>query len=112
MNKITGGSQANKTGKALEQFVLNCLRGNDYTEITKGKKSLFDRRKEIGGKQFATQLIVGETIYGSIRSCDFFIFNSKKWIDGLIVECKWQSSPEDLSMKNIPILWRILKRLI
>ena len=86
----SGGSQANKTGNSLENFVEHKLKEHGYTEFLDHKKQLFAGCKTVGGKQYGKQIYCGESIYGSRRKCDFLVFNSVKFPEGLIIECKWQ----------------------
>lgn len=108
-SKITQGAQANKTGNSLEMFVRQTLENNGYTAFTGSKKQLFDNRKIIGGKQYAPQVPVGNSIYESPRKCDFMVFNQEKFPDSLIIECKWQESPGSVDEKYPFLYFNIVK---
>jgi hypothetical protein len=96
---ISGGTKANNTGNALECFIEDLLKRNGYTEFKNHKKQVFAMRQIIGGKQYSKQPWCGESIYGSLRKCDFLIINQEKFPDGLIIECKWQESAGSVDEK-------------
>ena len=52
---ISGGTRANKTANALENFVEDLLNRNGYTEFMLYKKQVFAMRSIIGGKQYSKQ---------------------------------------------------------
>jgi hypothetical protein len=106
---ISGGTRANRTGNALEKFVEDILTRNSYTEFINYKKQVFAMRKSIGGKQYAKQLWCGESIYGSLRKCDFLVMNQEKFPDGLIIECKWQESAGSVDEKYPFVMLNIKK---
>lgn len=85
------------------------LEDNSYTEFWNHKASLFDNRKSIGGKQYATQVPCGTSIYETKRKCDFLVLNQEKWPDGLIIECKWQQSSGSVDEKYPFTLFNIYK---
>ena len=107
--KPNGGQRANKTGISLESFVEQALINNGYTKFENHKLQLFENRKTIGGKQYATQVPCGKTIYESERVCDFLIMNSEKFPDGLIIECKWQQVAGSVDEKYPFLYFNIMK---
>lgn len=94
-----GGHQANKSGNLLESFVTNILTQKGYTEFWNHKEQLFANRHSVGGKQFARQVIIGESIYGTKVKADFLVLNKDKFPDGLIIECKWQEKRGSVDLK-------------
>src|SRR3990167_911590 len=106
---MSSGKKANRTGSRLEQFVEQALKDAGYTEFWNFKKTAFENRKTIGGKQYMTQLVVGQTIYETTRKCDFFIVNRERFPDDLIIECKWQQSSGSVDEKYPFLLFNILK---
>lgn len=91
---INQGQQANRNGSNLEGFVSDMLVRAGYTEVTKPHDKCLllcnppgDRNNKI--KVFASQALVGETIYGTKNVADFLLVR-----DGVrsVIECKWQSS--------------------
>lgn len=103
------GTKANKTGNRLEKFVQEALRERGYVEFWNHKAQAFANRKTIGGKQYMRQLPVGETIYDTVRKCDFFIINRAKFPNDLIIECKWQQSGGSVDEKYTYVVFNIVK---
>ncbi|MDR2677681.1 MAG: hypothetical protein LBB26_03940 [Puniceicoccales bacterium] len=95
----SSGSQANKTGNALESFVEGILERNGYTEFINHKKQIFFMKEFIGGKQFSKQSKCGKSIYDTDRRCDFLVMNPAKHPRGLIIECKWQETSGSVDEK-------------
>lgn len=106
---ITSGGQANKTGDVLELFLQRILQDNGYTEFWNHKEQVFANRRSIGGKQFAKEVVIGESIYDTKVRCDFLILNKEKWPDGLVVECKWQQVSGSVDVKYPYNVFNILK---
>jgi hypothetical protein len=101
---------ANKTGNSLEKFVKDHLEACGYTPFPLHyKKQLLENRKSIGGKQYATQVPVGNSIYESKRNCDFFVINPDKFPDGLVIECKWQQVAGSVDEKYPFLYFNIMK---
>jgi len=107
--KMTGGGQANKTGRVLEKFTETILTDNGYTKFPNHKAQLFENRNSVGGKQYCDQVPCGTSIYESKRNCDFLIMNKDKFPDGLIIECKWQQSSGSVDEKYPFTLFNIIK---
>ena len=103
------GSHANRTGNRLERFVEEALKEHKYVEFWNHKKQIFENRRTIGGKQYAKQVPVGETIYGGERKADFLVLNNEKWEEGLMVECKWQQSSGSVHEKYPFLCFNIMK---
>ncbi|MFH1357565.1 MAG: PD-(D/E)XK nuclease superfamily protein [bacterium] len=109
-SEITHGAMANKTGNSLEKYVKDQLEANGYTPFPlQYKKQLLENRKSIGGKQYATQAPVGDSIYGSKRNCDFFVINPDKFPEGLVIECKWQQVAGSVDEKYPFLYFNIVK---
>jgi len=106
---INSGKQANVTGNALERFVEHVLIEHNYTEFVNHKNQVFAMRHIIGGKQYSKQSYCGQSIYGTIRKCDFLVFNQDKFPDGLIIECKWQQSAGSVDEKYPFAVHNIIK---
>lgn len=105
---MSSGRKANRTGSKLEQFAKRALLDTGYAEFWNHKPQLFANRKLLGGKQFATQVPVGDTIYETVRKCDFLVINHEKFADCLIIECKWQQSKGSVDEKYPFLLYNIV----
>lgn len=103
------GSHANRTGNRLENFVEQALIEHGYAEFWDHKDQIYTNRKTIGGKQYAKQVPVANTIYETRRKCDFFIVNKEKFPNDLIVECKWQQSGGSVDEKYPFLIFNIVK---
>lgn len=103
------GAKANKTGNKLERFVEQSLADYDYLEFSQNKAQAFGNRHLIGGKQYMKQSPVGDTIYETIRKCDFLIINRRKFPNDLIIECKWQQRSGSVDEKYPFLLFNIIK---
>lgn len=106
------GQQANKTGNALESFVAHTLREHGYQEFWDHKEQVFVNRHTVGGKQYAQQVKVDTTIYGSQRVSDFLVLNPDVFPNGLIIECKWQESVGSVDEKYPFLLFNIIKTAV
>lgn len=106
---MDSGRKAVYTGDHLENFVKNSLLKLGYTQFNNCKKQILENINLIKGMQFITQMPVGETIYGTVRKCDFLIFNSEKFPNGLIIECKWQQSTGSVDEKYPYLIYNIVK---
>lgn len=107
--KEAGAVLANQTGNNLEVFVENILKQHEYTEFWNHKKQLYENIRSVGGKQYAKQVPIGTTIYGSNRKCDFMVFNNEVFEKGLVIECKWQQSAGSVDEKYPYLLYNIIK---
>ncbi len=105
----SSGAKANRTGNKLEIFAQQGLLGCGYAEFWNHKRQIFANRKLLGGKQFAKQVPVGDTIYETERKCDFLIINRQKFPDALIIECKWQQSKGSVDEKYPFLLYNIIR---
>jgi hypothetical protein len=95
----SSGGKANKTGGGLEKFVEQLLQREGYQEFWDHKEQVFANRKTLGGKQYAKQVNIGESIYGTRVRCDILVLNKDKFPDGLVIECKWQQSKGSVDLK-------------
>lgn len=105
----TSGAFANHTGGTLEDFVRHKLTSNGYSEFWDHKEQVFHNRQNVGGKQFALQVTVGETIYKTKRIVDVLVINKDLFPDGLIIECKWQQPAGSVDEKYPLLVWNIIK---
>lgn len=108
-SETTKTNKANKTGSLLENFVENLLQQRGYKEFWDHKEQVFANRKSVGGRQYAKQVIVGESIYGTKNKCDFLVLNKDLFPDGLIIESKWQQSKGSVDIKYPKMVFDILK---
>jgi hypothetical protein len=105
----SSGGKANRTGNSLERFIEQTLLQRNYTEFWNHKKQVFANRKLIGGKQFAKQVPLGDTIYETERKCDFLVINREKFPRDLIIECKWQQSKGSVDEKYPFLIFNIIR---
>jgi hypothetical protein len=85
------GATANATGKDLENFVENSLVQYGYKKIEENKKDVFAQRaQKQWNKVFTREAPVGVDIWNRFRRCDFFVLNSTSFVEGIVIECKWQ----------------------
>lgn len=105
----SSGKKANKTGSSLERFIEQALLARGYSEFWNHKKQVFANRKLIGGKQFAKQVPIGDTIYETTRKCDFLVINREKFPNDLIIECKWQQSSGSVDEKYPFLIFNIIR---
>jgi hypothetical protein len=105
----TSGGFANTTGNNLEDFVRHCLTRYGYAEFWDHKAQVFHNRQNVGAKQFALQVHVGDTIYKTNRVVDVLVVNKELFPDGLIIECKWQQSAGSVDEKYPYLVWNIIK---
>ena len=93
----------------MERFVQQLLLDKGYAEFWNHKKVVFANRTHIGGKQFVKQVPVGDTIYETVRKCDFLVINREKFPDALIIECKWQQSKGSVDEKYPFLIYNIIR---
>ena len=96
---MSSGTLANLTGKTLEGFVRQSLLSSGYSEIVAGKNDAFLTRENLTGRHFATQAVVGSTIYDQEREVDVLVINNLLFPKALVIECKWQQSPGSVDEK-------------
>lgn len=83
----SGGTQANYTGNALEQYVEHRLVQAGYVRV---KPQQFRPGVYLGQPIYARRFHAGTSIYNTPIFADFTIFHPAKWPDCLIIEAKWQ----------------------
>lgn len=105
----SSGKKAQRTGVSLERFIKDALIARGYTEFWNHKKQVFQHRQLIGGKQFAMQVPMGDTIYETTRKCDFLIINRDKFPKDLIIECKWQQEKGSVDEKYPFLIFNIIR---
>ena len=91
-----GGAIANRTGNNLESTVRGIIEREGYNYVDKDKftlRKLTDSLSTHRIKFFTTQFNLCNGIYPNARThCDFMLYDSEKYRDNLIIECKWQQS--------------------
>lgn len=87
---MTSGKRAATHGRRLEGNVVSELDMLGYERIW--PSSWIFAMRDMGQPVYAQQVVVGRTIYGKIRRVDFLLFHPLRHPNGLIIECKWQSS--------------------
>lgn len=88
---------------------MQALADRGYDEFWNHKAQIFSNRKIIGGKQFARQVPLGDTIYETTRKVDFMVVNHEKFPDDLLIECKWQQSKGSVDEKYPFLLYNIIR---
>ncbi|MGY0399966.1 MAG: PD-(D/E)XK nuclease superfamily protein [Ostreibacterium sp.] len=104
----SSGSIANSNVSHLEETIENIFKRDGYTEIDKNRFLSFSQVSE--QPIYSKQVIIGETIYETIRKCDLIIFHPKKFKENLVIECKWQQSAGSVDEKY-PFLVLNIKKL-
>lgn len=84
---LSGGTQANYTGNALEQYVEHRLVQAGYVRV---RPQQFNPSNYIGQAIYTRHYHAGTSIYNTPIFADFAIYHPKKWPESLIIECKWQ----------------------
>lgn len=93
----------------MELFVKRLLQDNGYVEFWNHKEQVFANRHAIGGKQYAEEVVIGDSIYDTKVRCDFLVINKDKFPDGLAIECKWQQASGSVDVKYPYNVFNILK---
>ena len=68
----------------------------DYQQVS---HSRFFALQELDQPIFAEQVPVGTDIYGKGRRVDFILYHPRRWREGLVIQCKWQSSQGTVDQK-------------
>jgi hypothetical protein len=105
----SSGFRANSSGNLLERFVEQALQAKGYQKFWNHREQVFGNRNALGGRQYAKQVICGNTIYETPRKVDFLVINQDIFPDGLIIECKWQQSKGSVDEKYPFLLFNIIK---
>ena len=100
------GKEANKTGQKLEDLVEGVIKEKDFAFVEKNK---YKDSKSSSQKIYTKQLVVGETIYGTKRKCDFITYNPHTKRE-IVIECKWQDTPGSVDEKY-PFLVLNIKKI-
>jgi hypothetical protein len=79
-----------------------------YSNVSSMKKFIVFLQ-DMCKKRYSKQPWCGESIYGSLRKCDFLVMNQVKFPDGLIIECKWQESAGSVDEKYPFVMLNITK---
>jgi len=89
------GVRANRRGRTLEN-VINDLLSEEYEQVSPAR---FFALRELRQSIFAEQCSIGRDIYGKQRRVDFILYHPQRWIDCLVIQCKWQASPGSVDEK-------------
>jgi len=101
-----GGKTANKTGKALEEFITHSLKETDYTLV---EKKNWKTARYLDQPIYTRQLFICKSIYGTNVYGDFVIFHPQKHPDCLVIEAKWQQVSGSVDEK-LPFLVNNIKQ--
>ena len=94
---MSSGKRATIRGGRLESNIASELEMLGYERIW--PPSLIFAMKDMGQPVYAQQVVVGSDIYGKKHHVDFLLFNPMKHPNGLVIECKWQSSSGSVEEK-------------
>lgn len=100
----TGGTQANYTGNALEQYVEHRLATADYQRV---QARQFVTATYLEQPVFCRQFHAGTSIYGTNIYADFAVYHPEKWPQCLIIEAKWQQTKGSVDEKYPYLLLNI-----
>ncbi len=89
------GARANQRCRTLENAV-NDLLVEEYEQVT---PSRFFALRSLRQPIFSEQCPIGRDIYGKNRRVDFILYHPQRWIDCLVIQCKWQASPGSVEEK-------------
>ena len=84
------------TGKILENFVVDIFASKNYLEVPRVR---FEPSKTLEQPIFAKQFHTGTNIYNKNRYVDFIAYHPVKQPQGLVIQCKWQSSSGSVEEK-------------
>ena len=98
---MSKNNNANKTGNALENFVVNALKSDGYREVEDDVIQAYAVSERPCG-YYAPQVHLGTGIYGTGIKTDFVVLpkSAKK---PFIIECKWQQAGGSVDEK-LPFL--------
>ncbi len=99
------GTTANRTGKALEEFITHLLKEKSYTHIDRNK---WKTARYLDQPIYTRQLYLCKSIYGTAVYGDFVIFHPEKHPDCLVIESKWQQVAGSVDEK-LPFLVKNIK---
>jgi site-specific DNA-adenine methylase len=90
MPKIpSSGATANKTGRALENFIENILINHEYQFVDRNK---FESLRYLEQPIYTKQFYLGKTIYDTNFYGDFILYHPEKHPESLVIEAKWQQT--------------------
>lgn len=101
---ISGGTQANYTGNALEQYVEHRLVTAGYLYV---KPQHFEPAIYVEQPLFTRRFHAGTSIYDTPIFADFAVYHPQKWPQCLIIEAKWQQSGGSVDEKYPYLLLNI-----
>jgi len=94
---MSSGQRANRRGRQLERFVAEELEDAGYQLIK--PSALIFAMNYIQQPIYARQVEVGRDLYNKTRRVDFLLFHPALYTDGLVIQCKWQSSSGSVEEK-------------
>ena len=86
----TGDTGGKRRGNRLEQFVAEELDDIGYEYIH--PSYLIFAMRDMEQPVYAQQVEIGRDIYGEPRKVDFLLFHPRRHPNGLVIQCKWQST--------------------
>lgn len=95
----SSGAKANKTGNQLESMVQQTLNNRGYTQVPASEFSRVQTDLYPRSPMYTSQALIGKTVYGSDRKCDFLVYHPEKFPKNLVIECKWQQSAGSVDEK-------------
>lgn len=109
MNKVQGGTIANKTGNELEIFIQDRLKREGYTLVPNTR---FLASKSLSQPIYTRQFNLGKSIYGTAWRCDFILYHPEKHQNCLVIESKWQQSAGSVDEKYPYLVLNIEKQSV
>ena len=94
---MANGRRANMHGRQLEGIVAEELDHAGYEHVW--PTHLILAMREMDQPVYAWQVQIGRDIYGKRRRLDFLLFHPQKHPDGLVIQCKSQSSAGSVEEK-------------
>ena len=94
---MSSGQRANRRGRQLERFVAEELEDAGYQLIK--PSALIFAMNYMQQPIYARQVEVGRDLYNKTRRVDFLLFHPMLYTEGLVIQCKWQSSSGSVEEK-------------
>ena len=94
---MSNGLRANQSGKRLENYVAEVLDDLEYSMVL--PKNFFDLKSRVENPIYARQCYVGTSIYNRRRRVDIILHHPEKWVDCLVIQCKWQAKSGSVDEK-------------
>lgn len=93
----SSGNRANRRGRQLERFVAEELDDAGYQLIH--PPGLVFAMRYLDQPIYARQVEIGLDLYDKKRRVDFLLFHPTLHENGLVIQCKWQSSSGSVEEK-------------